>query len=236
MLSLSTTSHTRTLTHAPHTHHSTPLNADWSADFVGEYARQEEARRRAAEEERRRAEGGDAGRAYSFDEFMRDPLGWVEREVRRAQRRAQQRAEQRAEQEARGFREGGGDDFYEQFRWQRQWQQQQQRQQQQQQQGQWRRQQFGGGGRPGAGAGSAGGGGGAPGDPLGYYRALGVKPTATTAEIAEAFRGLALKHHPDRAADKDKEAATRAFQRVTEAYQVLRDRRKRARYDATGSA
>jgi hypothetical protein len=74
---------------------------------------------------------------------------------------------------------------------------------QQQQQQSWQ-QQFGDGGGATAGPRS---------DPLGYYSTLGVKQGCSTQEVQAAFRGLALKHHPDRyssAADKDK--ATKKFQ------------------------
>lgn len=60
------------------------------------------------------------------------------------------------------------------------------------------------------------------------YKRLGVKRTATPERIRQAYRKLALKHHPDRGGD----AAT--FQAVTEAHEVLSDPDRRARYDATG--
>lgn len=50
-------------------------------------------------------------------------------------------------------------------------------------------------------------------DPLGYYTTLGIKPGCSTQEVQAAFRGLALKHHPDRySTDTDKQQATKKFQ------------------------
>lgn len=113
-----------------------------------------------------------------------------------------------------------------QQQWQQQWHQQWQRQWQQ-------RARAGRGQQAGARSGPAPGAGAPPSDPLGYYARLGVKPGASTSEIQAAFRGLALQHHPDRytAAD-EKTSATKRFQQITEAYQVLRDANKRREYDA----
>ena len=62
-----------------------------------------------------------------------------------------------------------------------------------------------------------------------YYAVLGVEPTAGEAEIKQAFRRLARKYHPD--VSKEKGAEER-FKSVNEAYEVLRDKEKRAQYDA----
>jgi hypothetical protein len=98
--------------------------------------------------------------------------------------------------------------FEQQFAKQQQQSQQQQgyqgyqRQQQQQQQ---RQQQYGGS-RASSSSFSRG-------DPLGYYNTLGIKPGCSTQEVQAAFRGLALKHHPDRySTDVDKQQATKKFQ------------------------
>ena len=198
-----------------------PPAPDWSAEFVSRYERQEEARRRAADADM--GDGGGGGGGATFEDFMRDPLGWFEREMQRQQARA---ARQRAGEEA-GFAGGGDADFQRRAR--------EARRQQQQWSG--ARQQGGRGGARGApGGGGGGGGGGPPGDALALYQRLGVARSASREEIAEAFRGLALKTHPDRVATADKAAATRRFQEITEAYQVLRNPAKRARYDATGAA
>ncbi|CAO3628650.1 unnamed protein product [Cunninghamella echinulata] len=72
-------------------------------------------------------------------------------------------------------------------------------------------------------------------DPKGYYSLLGVSPSASKADIQGAFRGLAMKHHPDRYTDpKEKEEAKKKFQVISNAYSVLRDSKKRKIYDTTG--
>jgi curved DNA-binding protein len=64
-----------------------------------------------------------------------------------------------------------------------------------------------------------------------YYKVLGVERTASDDEIKKAFRRLARKHHPDisKAAD-----ASARMQELNEAYEVLRDKEKRAAYDRVG--
>lgn len=65
-----------------------------------------------------------------------------------------------------------------------------------------------------------------------YYDVLGVPRTATADEIKKAYRQRALEHHPDRnAGDADAEAR---FKEAAEAYSVLSDADKRARYDRFG--
>ena len=61
-----------------------------------------------------------------------------------------------------------------------------------------------------------------------YYDALGVKPDASEADIKSAYRKLARKYHPD--VSKETGAEER-FKAVNEAYEVLRDKAKRASYD-----
>jgi len=70
--------------------------------------------------------------------------------------------------------------------------------------------------------------------PPDYYARLGVRPSASTEEIRRAYREKAQETHPDRNPD-DPRAAER-FQAVKEAYQVLRDPERRARYDDDRSA
>jgi len=65
-----------------------------------------------------------------------------------------------------------------------------------------------------------------------YYKVLGVSKTATPEEIRSAFRKKAREHHPDVAKDKVKGAEK--FKEVNEAYEVLSDPAKRAKYDQMG--
>jgi curved DNA-binding protein len=65
-----------------------------------------------------------------------------------------------------------------------------------------------------------------------YYKILGVDRKAGDDEIKKAYRKLARKYHPD----VSKEAnAKEKFQDVSEAYETLRDKEKRAAYDSLGS-
>ncbi len=66
-----------------------------------------------------------------------------------------------------------------------------------------------------------------------YYEILGVEKSSSDAEIKSAYRKLAMKYHPDR--NKD-EGAAEKFKEATEAYSVLSDGDKRARYDRFGHA
>ena len=67
-----------------------------------------------------------------------------------------------------------------------------------------------------------------------YYDVLGVARGASEDEIKKAYRKIAFQYHPDRTpGDKD---AEQKFKEATEAYEVLRDAEKRARYDRFGHA
>lgn len=63
---------------------------------------------------------------------------------------------------------------------------------------------------------------------MNHYQILGVKPDATIENIQRAFRAQAKRIHPDVNPDK---SAKQEFQRINEAYQVLRDANKRRLYD-----
>lgn len=67
-----------------------------------------------------------------------------------------------------------------------------------------------------------------------YYKILGVDKNATADEIKKAYKKVAIKYHPDRNPG-DKEAEEK-FKQAAEAYDVLRDPDKRARYDQFGAA
>ncbi|KAI8603326.1 hypothetical protein EDD21DRAFT_369420 [Dissophora ornata] len=78
---------------------------------------------------------------------------------------------------------------------------------------------------------------GPPSDPQGYYATLGVSKSSSVQEIQSAFRGLAMKWHPDRFnTPEDKAKGKKKFQEITAAYSVLRDPKKRRAYDTYGRA
>ena len=67
-----------------------------------------------------------------------------------------------------------------------------------------------------------------------YYEVLGVSKTATDDELKKAYRKLAKQYHPDlHPGDKEAEAK---FKEINEAYEVLSDADKRAKYDQYGFA
>ena len=65
-----------------------------------------------------------------------------------------------------------------------------------------------------------------------YYAVLGVSQGASLDDIKKAYRKLALKYHPDR--NKGDSNAEANFKEATEAYEVLRDEKKRELYDRFG--
>jgi molecular chaperone DnaJ len=67
-----------------------------------------------------------------------------------------------------------------------------------------------------------------------YYVVLEVSRTATGDEIKQAYRGLAMRYHPDR--NPGDPTAENAFKEASEAYTVLSDPDKRAQYDRYGHA
>ncbi|HEY3313751.1 MAG TPA: molecular chaperone DnaJ [Bacillota bacterium] len=67
-----------------------------------------------------------------------------------------------------------------------------------------------------------------------YYEVLGVDRSADQEEIKKAYRALARKHHPD--ANPGDAGAGERFKEINEAYEVLGDPEKRARYDQFGHA
>ena len=67
-----------------------------------------------------------------------------------------------------------------------------------------------------------------------YYDVLGVAKSATEKELKKAYRKLALKFHPDK--NPDNKGAEEKFKEAAEAYEVLTDSNKKARYDQYGHA
>ena len=65
-----------------------------------------------------------------------------------------------------------------------------------------------------------------------YYEVLGVDKGADLEAIKKAYRKMAMKYHPDR--NPDNKEAEEKFKEVGEAYEVLSDADKRARYDQYG--
>lgn len=61
-----------------------------------------------------------------------------------------------------------------------------------------------------------------------YYKILGVKRTASTLEIKQAFYSLAKIYHPD--VSRNNPTANEIFYEINEAYQVLSDLEKRLKY------
>jgi len=67
-----------------------------------------------------------------------------------------------------------------------------------------------------------------------FYEILGISKSATQAEIKKAYRKMAIKYHPDK--NPDDKVAEENFKKAAEAYEVLSDENKKARYDQYGHA
>jgi molecular chaperone DnaJ len=67
-----------------------------------------------------------------------------------------------------------------------------------------------------------------------YYEVLGVEKGCSDDELKKAYRKMAKQYHPD--LHPDDQAAAEKFKEVGEAYEVLSDKDKRARYDQFGHA
>ena len=70
-------------------------------------------------------------------------------------------------------------------------------------------------------------------DYVDYYKILGVPKNATADEIKTAYRKLARQHHPD--LNPNDQEASKRFQAINEANEVLSDPEKRKKYDQYGS-
>jgi tetratricopeptide (TPR) repeat protein len=65
-----------------------------------------------------------------------------------------------------------------------------------------------------------------------YYKILGVDKSASEQQIKKAYRKMALLHHPDKQTDPEKKASSdKKFKEVADAYEVLMDPEKKARFD-----
>lgn len=70
-----------------------------------------------------------------------------------------------------------------------------------------------------------------------HYSVLGVRASATKADVTKAYKSLALKFHPDKApSDAVRPASEALFKRIAEAYATLKDSCERATYDASLAA
>ena len=67
------------------------------------------------------------------------------------------------------------------------------------------------------------------------YKVLGLSKSASEKDITKAYRKLAMKYHPDKNPE-DRDAAAEKFKKISEAYEVLSDPKKKQQYDQFGSS
>lgn len=65
-----------------------------------------------------------------------------------------------------------------------------------------------------------------------FYEILGVSKSASADEIKKAYRKVAMQYHPDR--NPGDKAAEEKFKEAAEAYEILSDTDKKAKYDRFG--
>jgi len=70
--------------------------------------------------------------------------------------------------------------------------------------------------------------------PIDLYKVLGVSRTATFEQLKKAHREMSMKNHPDRVPLADKDAATQRMAKINQAFDVLKDKKKRSEYDLYG--
>ena len=66
---------------------------------------------------------------------------------------------------------------------------------------------------------------------INYYTVLGITKDANEEEIKKAYKKLAMKYHPDKNPDGEKETAEAEFKKISEAYSIIGDPIKRRNYD-----
>lgn len=71
---------------------------------------------------------------------------------------------------------------------------------------------------------------------LDLYEILEVDSSASTGDIKRAYRKLALRYHPDKVSELDREEAEIRFKNISHAYEILSDEVQRLNYDLYGSA
>ena len=67
-----------------------------------------------------------------------------------------------------------------------------------------------------------------------FYEVLGISKSASPEEIKQAYRKLAVKHHPDK--NKGNKSSEEKFKEASEAYHVLSDKERKGNYDNFGHA